>query len=172
MGFETGYTTLDILNESQPESQRLTNIKQREGLRMNALYTATVTATGGRNGKVISSDNVLNLDVTMPKGLGGSGGVGTNPEQLFAAGYAACFDSALDLVIRTRKVAGVTGTNVTANVSILKDGEHGYKLTAQLDVTVSGVDATTAKELVDAAHQVCPYSKATKGNIEVTLNVV
>jgi Ohr subfamily peroxiredoxin len=139
---------------------------------MSALYTATVTATGGRQGKVISSDNVLNLDVKMPKSLGGSGGEGTNPEQLFAAGYAACFDSALDLVVRTKKVAGVTDTNVTANVSILKDGEHGYKLAAHLDVTVTGVDATTAKELVEAAHQVCPYSKATKGNIEVTLNVV
>lgn len=137
---------------------------------MEKMYTATVTATGGRNGKVVSSDDVLNLDVRMPKELGGSGGKATNPEQLFAAGYAACFDSALNLVIRQKKVK-VEGTEVTANVSIGKDDGGGFQLEAELDVSVKGVQSETARELVEAAHQVCPYSKATHGNIKVTLNV-
>lgn len=139
---------------------------------MSALYTATVTATGGRQGKVVSNDGVLDIDLKMPKGLGGPGGEGTNPEQLFAAGYAACFDSALNLVVRTKRIKEVTGTQVTANVSILKDADNGFKLEAQLDVKVEGVDKETAMELVEAAHQVCPYSKATRGNIDVTLHVI
>ncbi|WP_438824418.1 organic hydroperoxide resistance protein [Bacillus sp. JJ63] len=107
------------------------------------------------------------------KELGGSGGYGTNPEQLFAAGYSACFDSALNLVIRTKRVKGVTATAVTANVSILKnDVGNGFKLAVELEVEIEGVDKETGKELVEAAHQVCPYSNATRGNIEVTLKIV
>ncbi|AJS61270.1 organic hydroperoxide resistance protein [Paenibacillus sp. IHBB 10380] len=138
---------------------------------MSTLYTATVTATGGREGKVISSDGQIDLNIEMPKSLGGSGGAGTNPEQLFAAGYSACFDSALNLVIRSKRMKEVTGTEVTAHVSIMKEGD-GFKIGAMLDVKVSGVDKATAQELADAAHQVCPYSKATRGNIDVTINVV
>lgn len=138
---------------------------------MEKLYTATVTATGGRNGKVVSTDNILNLDVKMPKELGGTGANATNPEQLFAAGYAACFDSALNLVVRTKRIK-VEGTEVTAHVSIGKDQDGGFALSAVLDVKVLGVEPAVAQELVEAAHQVCPYSKATRGNMEVTLNVV
>ena len=106
----------------------------------------------------------------MPKALGGAGGEATNPEQLFAAGYAACFDSALQLVIRTKRVK-VESTEVTAHVSIGKDTDGGFGLSAVLDVHVAGVSHSEAQELVEAAHGVCPYSKATRGNIEVTLNV-
>jgi len=136
------------------------------------LYTATATATGGRDGKVVSSDQVLDLQVKMPKGLGGPGGEYTNPEQLFAAGYSACFDSALALVIRSKKLK-VDGTQVTAHVSIGKDeADGGFKLAVKLEVAISGLDHSSAEELVEAAHQVCPYSKATRGNIEVELTVV
>ncbi|MGG0236880.1 organic hydroperoxide resistance protein [Bacillus rhizoplanae] len=138
---------------------------------METLYTATVKATGGRNGKVISEDGVLNLDVKMPKALGGMGGEATNPEQLFAAGYAACFDSALQLVIRTKRVK-VESTEVTAHVTIGKDTDGGFGLAVTLDVRVAGVSHEEATQLVEAAHGVCPYSKATRGNIEVILNVL
>ncbi|KQX65845.1 organic hydroperoxide resistance protein [Paenibacillus sp. Root444D2] len=138
---------------------------------MNKLYTATATAEGGREGKVTSSDGVIDLELRVPKELGGPGGHATNPEQLFAAGYAACFDSALKLIIRTKKVQ-VESTKVTASITIGKDGSGGYELAAKLDVSVNGVEADIAKELVEAAHQFCTYSKATKGNIEVEVNVV
>jgi osmotically inducible protein OsmC len=138
---------------------------------MQNLYTATVTATGGRNGKVVSSDQIISLDVKMPKELGGPGGDATNPEQLFAAGYSACFDSALNLVIRTKRIA-VEGTQVTAHVTIGKTEDGGFGLSVELDVTIDGVTPEVAKELADAAHQVCPYSKATRGNIEVKINIV
>lgn len=133
------------------------------------IYTAHATATGGRNGHVQSSDNLLNLDVRMPKELGGAGGA-TNPEQLFAAGYAACFDSALSLVTRTAKVeTGVT--TVEAAVSIGKNEAGGFGLAVVLKVNVPGVTAELAKELVEKAHGVCPYSNATRGNVDVTLEV-
>lgn len=135
------------------------------------LYTATASATGGRNGKVISSDNVLDLEVRTPKELGGGGGSYTNPEQLFAAGYAACFDSALSLVIRTAKVEVSGHTDVTAHVSIGKNEAEGYGLAVVLNVNVPGVSQELAKSLVEKAHQVCPYSNATRGNISVELNV-
>lgn len=139
---------------------------------MEKLYTATATAIGGREGKVVSSDQVLDLQVKMPKGLGGPGGDYTNPEQLFAAGYSACFDSALGLVIRTKKLK-VEGTQVTAHVSIGKDeADGGFKLAVKLEVAITGVDREVAQELVEAAHQVCPYSKATRGNIDVELLAV
>ncbi|MDR6224369.1 organic hydroperoxide resistance protein [Desmospora profundinema] len=138
---------------------------------MKPIYTAVVNAEGGRNGKVVSTDGVIDLDVRMPKELGGPGGSATNPEQLFAAGYAACFDSALGLVARQKRVK--TGeTQVTAHVSIGKDEDGGFALSAILEVQVPGVDEETARELVEAAHQVCPYSKATRGNIDVTLHVL
>ncbi|KRF13439.1 organic hydroperoxide resistance protein [Paenibacillus sp. Soil787] len=138
---------------------------------MEKLYTATATAEGGREGKVTSSDGVIDLELKVPKELGGPGGHATNPEQLFAAGYAACFDSALKLIIRTKKVQ-VESTKVTASITIGKDGSGGYELAAKLDVSVNGVEPDVAKELAEAAHQFCPYSKATKGNIEVEVNVL
>ncbi|TGN18757.1 organic hydroperoxide resistance protein [Leptospira idonii] len=137
---------------------------------MSALYTAKATASGGREGKVLSSDGVLDLTLAMPKELGGSGGEFTNPEQLFAAGYSACFHSALKLVARFAKVSS-EGSTVTAEVSLHKEGA-GYKLSVNLAVHLPGLERAEAQSLVEKAHQVCPYSNATRGNIEVTLNIV
>jgi lipoyl-dependent peroxiredoxin len=138
---------------------------------MQVLYTAQATATGGRAGKVESSDGVVKHDLSMPKSLGGSETPGTsNPEQLFAAGYAACFAGAVGLVARNAKVA-VSSVEVTARVSIGKD-ESGLGLAAELATRLPGVDRETAEKLVHEAHKVCPYSKATRNNIEVKLSVV
>lgn len=139
---------------------------------MAALFTTSVVATGGRKGRVVSEDNNIDFQLVSPKELGGPGGEGTNPEQLFAAGYAACFDGALGLVIRNEK-ADVTSTSVKADVHFLRDeSDGGYKLGVTMNVSVQGVDEEKARELIEAAHQACPYSKATKGNIDVELNVV
>jgi Ohr subfamily peroxiredoxin len=133
------------------------------------VYTAVATATGGRNGQVKSSDGVLDLEVRVPKEMGGGSGAYTNPEQLFAAGYAACFDSALSLIARTEKIK--TGiTTVTAQIGIGKDEKGGFGLVVTLDVNIPGVDESVAQDLVNKAHQVCPYSNATRGNVDVTLN--
>ncbi|AEI43814.1 osmotically inducible protein C [Paenibacillus mucilaginosus KNP414] len=149
------------------------NTNEKRGMNMSALYTAEVTATGGRQGRVVSADGVLDVEIKMPKALGGPGGEGTNPEQLFAAGYAACFDSALNLVIRTKKVPGITHTSVTAHISILSDeADGGFKLAGVLEVYIEGADRETAQMLLEAAHGVCPYSKATRGNIDVALKLV
>ncbi|MDN3017928.1 organic hydroperoxide resistance protein [Paenibacillus sp. BSR1-1] len=135
---------------------------------MEALYTASATAEGGRLGKVTSSDGTLDLALSMPKALGGQGKENaTNPEQLFAAGYAACFDSALNLVARQSRKR--IESKVTAEVSLGKDTDGGYKLAAALNVAIAGVSFEEAEELVKLAHGVCPYSKATSGNIEVEL---
>ncbi|MEV0244370.1 MULTISPECIES: organic hydroperoxide resistance protein [Streptomyces] len=134
---------------------------------MDALYTAVATATHGREGRAVSSDGVLDLALGMPQALGGNG-QGTNPEQLFAAGYAACFGSALGLVGRQAKV-DVSDAAVTAEVSIGKQGE-GFGLAVTLRVELpDSVDEATGRKLVEQAHQVCPYSNATRGNIEVDL---
>lgn len=138
---------------------------------MNALYKAEVTATGGRNGHVESTDGVINMDVRMPQELGGSGGAYTNPEQLFAAGYAACFDSALNLVARQLKIT-VKDTKVTAQVGIGQLPSGGFGLSASLSVHIPNVEKEVAQQLIEQAHQVCPYSNATRGNIDVTLQLV
>jgi Ohr subfamily peroxiredoxin len=136
---------------------------------MTPLYTAAATATGGREGRVASADGTLDFPVSMPKALGGAGHAGTNPEQLFAAGYAACFASALGLVARMRKV-DIGAPRVTADVTIGRD-EGGYGLSVALTAHLPGVPREQALALVEAAHQVCPYSKATRNNIPVTLSV-
>ena len=137
---------------------------------MNVLYTATATAKGGRDGHVRSDDGTLDLPVTMPKSLGGSGAPGTNPEQLFAAGYSACFGSALGLVARLQKVA-VGPFDITARVSIGKTDAGGFGLAVELHGRFEALDRDQAQKLMEAAHQVCPYSNATRGNIEVRLVV-
>ncbi|MFY4775418.1 organic hydroperoxide resistance protein [Metabacillus sp. RGM 3146] len=137
---------------------------------MKPVYTATATAIGGRGGKVQSSDNILDLSIEMPKALGGAGKEGTNPEQLFAAGYAACFDSALNLVARTKRIK-IGQTAVTAHVTINKDTD-GFALSAVLEVNIPEVSKEEAESLVEQAHQVCPYSRATRGNMDVELKVV
>ncbi|MFJ6656203.1 organic hydroperoxide resistance protein [Streptomyces sp. NPDC091377] len=134
---------------------------------MDALYTAVATATHGREGRAVSSDGTIDLELAPPVELGGSG-AGTNPEQLFAAGYAACFGSALGVVGRRAKV-DVTDAAVTAEVGIGKEGE-GFALAVTLRVELpDSVDAETGRKLVETAHQVCPYSNATRGNIPVEL---
>ena len=136
---------------------------------MEALYTATVTATGdGRNGHVTADDGLIDVDVRIPTSMGGAGGA-TNPEQLFAAGYAACFHSALKVVGRD---ADLTGSEVSATVSIGTLPAGGFGLAVELDVHVPNVDDDAALALVQQAHQVCPYSNATRGNIDVALRVV
>lgn len=137
---------------------------------MNVLYTATAHATGdGRNGHARSEDGILDIDLRIPKEMGGTGGA-ANPEMLFAAGYAACFHSALKVVGRREK-ASVDGSEVTASVGIGTVGNGGFGLTVDLTVTLPGVDRPTAEKLVALAHEVCPYSNATRGNIPVTLTV-
>tara|TARA_R110001583_G_scaffold57654_5_gene172387 strand:- start:200 stop:625 length:426 start_codon:yes stop_codon:yes gene_type:complete len=135
---------------------------------MEPLYTATVTATGGRNGQIKSDNNVLELEVRFPKALGGINDDYTNPEQLFAAGYAACFDSALNGVIRAEKVkSGIT--TVQAKVSIFKNDTGGFQLAVKLYTNIPGLDLEQAKAFTEKAHQVCPYSNATRNNVQVEL---
>ncbi|MFE9253042.1 organic hydroperoxide resistance protein [Streptomyces sp. NPDC007088] len=135
---------------------------------MDALYTAVATANG-REGRAVSSDGQIDLTLAMPPALGGDG-KGTNPEQLFAAGYAACFASALGLVGRQAKV-DTSDISVTAEVGIGKDGESfGLAVTLRVELP-DEIEAATGQKLVEQAHQVCPYSKATRGNIQVDLVV-
>ena len=135
---------------------------------MKTLYTTSVTAKGGRDGHVKSENGILELDVRTPKALGGGSDDFANPEMLFAAGYSACFDSALNLVIKRSKME--TGeTTVTAKVSIGQIENGGFGLAVELAVNVPGVSLKEAQSLVEQAHQVCPYSNATRNNIEVQL---
>jgi len=134
---------------------------------VKTLYTAQATVTGGRAGHARSSDGLLEVDLRVPEPMGGPGG-GTNPEQLFAAGYAACFQSALGTVGRRQKV-DTDDSTVTARVSIGTIGGGAYGLAVTLEVSIPRVDADIARTLVEAAHAVCPYSNATRGNIEVAL---
>ncbi len=137
---------------------------------MKTLYTTRVTAQGGRDGHIKSENGVLNVDVRAPKALGGKSDDFTNPEMLFAGGYAACFDSALNLVIKKSRIQ--TGeTTVTAKVGIGQLDNGGFGLEAELEVNIPGVSLEEANKLVEQAHQVCPYSNATRGNIEVKLVV-
>lgn len=137
---------------------------------MKTLYTTSVTAKGGRDGHIKSENGILELDVRTPKSLGGKSDDFTNPEMLFAAGYSACFDSALNLMIKKSKIE--TGeTTVKAKVSIGQIENGGFGLAVELDVNVPGVTLEEAQSLTEQAHQVCPYSNATRNNIEVKLSV-
>ena len=138
---------------------------------MTAIYTASATATGeGRNGHSRSSDGILSVDLATPVEMGGPGGA-TNPEQLFAAGYSACFLSALKLVARRSK-ADVRDVAVTTDVGLNSNGSGGFVLSVALHIEMSGVDQVTAEAFVATAHSVCPYSNATRGNIEVTVDTI
>jgi len=134
------------------------------------IYTAKAHTTGGRDGRSVTSDNVLDVKLAFPKEMGGSGG-GTNPEQLFAAGYSACFMSAMKYVAGERKKPVPAAASIDASVSIGQIPGGGFGLAAELTVHLPGMDPAVAQELVDAAHQVCPYSNATRGNIEVVLKI-
>ncbi|MEO5755996.1 MAG: organic hydroperoxide resistance protein [Mesorhizobium sp.] len=135
---------------------------------MTALYSTEARAVGGRAGHVQSNDGLLSLDLAMPKELGGKGGA-TNPEQLFAAGYAACFESAMRFIAGKQKLP-LQDASVTANVSLHTNAQGGFVLGVSLSAETKGLDQAAAEALVSAAHQVCPYSNAIKGNIEVALS--
>lgn len=138
---------------------------------IEVIYTAESTASGGgRDGHVKSSDNRIDMDTRPPRAAGGSG-EGTNPEQLFSAGYAACFLSALQLVARSERIDLDSASGVTARVALGKDSDGGYGIAADLIGYLPGLSHSEAADLMHKAHQVCPYSKATRGNIDVTLSV-
>ena len=138
------------------------------------LYTAHATSTGGRQGTSKSSDGAIDLTLSTPKELGGGGGPGTNPEQLFASGYSACFIGALKAVAARQKIALTSEVSIDASVSIGPyAGKPGaFSIAATLAVSLPGLERSAAEALVAAAHEVCPYSNATRGNIDVTLTVV
>lgn len=134
---------------------------------MKILYSAKVSATGGRDGKAVSDDGILSLALAAPKELGGQGGA-TNPEQLFAAGYSACFIGAMKFVGNRDKIAVPESVSVTAQVGIgARDDGEGFGIAVTLTVNLPGMDETAAQDLIARAHKVCPYSHATKGNIAV-----
>ena len=139
-----------------------------------ALYTATATATGGRSGTAQSSDDRLKVQLSTPKALGGDDGAGTNPEQLFAAGYSACFIGAMKAVSARNKVALPAEVSITSEVGI---GPHANKpgafgIAVAMKISVPGMDRAQLEKLVVDAHEVCPYSNATRGNVDVTLTIV
>lgn len=139
---------------------------------MEAMYTATATIQGGRSGTVETSDGALKLELSMPKAMGGQGGSGTNPEELFAAGYGACFSSALEHVAEQDGIQ-LEQAIVKHHVSIGKDpADGGFQLAVAIDAQIPGVERGTAQQLLHKAHDFCPYSKATRGNIEVKLNLI
>lgn len=135
------------------------------------LYRAKATATGGRDGRASSSDGVLDIKLTTPRELGGAGGDGTNPEQLFAAGWSACFEGAMALAARAMKVALPSGMAIDAEVDLCLI-DDAYFLQAHLNVSLPGLERGVAQALTDAAHQTCPYSKAIRGNVDVVINIV
>ncbi|HBJ73916.1 MAG TPA: organic hydroperoxide resistance protein [Actinobacteria bacterium] len=138
---------------------------------MNSLYTAIATASGdGRNGHTRSSDGLLDVDVRIPAEMGGQGGA-TNPEQLFAAGYAACFHSALKMVASGTD-ADLEGTEITTRVSLGKLEHGGFGLAVELDLYAPELEAGLAQELLEKAHAVCPYSNAIRGNVDVRLKLI
>ena len=137
------------------------------------LYTATATAKGGRAGHIKSSDGVLDFDLKVPKELGGPGGAGSNPEQLFAAGYAACFEGAMRFVAGQKKVTVPADTSVTGHVGIGPREPTGFGIAVELEVNLPGLDRAVAQDLVDTAHRdICPYSHATRGNVDVKITLV
>jgi osmotically inducible protein OsmC len=137
---------------------------------MDTLYTSVATATGGRDGRAVSSDKILDVKLSTPKELGGAGGEATNPEQLFAAGYSACFIGALKFVASQTKGTIPADASITAHVGI---GQipGGFGLDIDLHISLPGLEQAAAQTLVDAAHLVCPYSNATRGNVDVRLHV-
>ena len=137
---------------------------------LKKLYTASITVRGGRQGHARSSDGILDMDLKTPLEMGGPGGQGTNPEQLFAGGYAACFESALRHIARAQNKP-LKDAGITAYVTLNLTGQDNYSLSVELHGKIDGMPQTEAMELMRAAHEMCPYSKATRGNIEVKLFV-
>jgi len=139
-----------------------------------AIYSAQATSTGGRTGTSSTSDGRLNIDLSTPKELGGDGGAGTNPEQLFAAAYSACFIGAIKVVAGAQDLDVPENVSITADVGIgpMTGKEGAFSINASLAVSIPGMERATAEKLVADAHEVCPYSNATRGNVDVKLSVV
>ena len=133
------------------------------------LYTARAHTTGGREGSSRSDDGLLDVRLSPPKALGGAG-TATNPEQLFAAGYAACFDNALNYIAKSQRLA--ISSKVTAHVALIQGTPTAWDLDVTLDVEISGLEEAEAKKLLDLAHESCPYSRAIKGNVDVKINLI
>jgi Ohr subfamily peroxiredoxin len=139
-------------------------------MKIEKIFTAQALAKGGRDGRVTTNNNVLDIDLSTPKEMGGPGKPGaTNPEQLFAAGYAACFEGALGVAARQAKVK-LENVTVEAFIGFGKAEDGGFGISADLHVNIPGIEQKQAEELVEAAHGICPYSRATRGNIEVSLS--
>ena len=138
---------------------------------VTVLYRTSATATGGRDGHARSEDGKVDVQLSTPKELGGSGGSGTNPEQLFAAGYAACFIGALKVAGQQLKTRVPADTSITATVGIGPRSEGGFGITADLVISLPGIGREDAQRLVDTAHQICPYSNATRNNVDVRLTI-
>ncbi|MEB0138431.1 MULTISPECIES: organic hydroperoxide resistance protein [unclassified Undibacterium] len=139
---------------------------------MQVIYTAHATATGGRDGRAVSSDNHLDVQLSTPKELGGAGGAGTNPEQMFAAGYSACFIGAMKFVAASGKIALPPDVSVNGSVGIGPNSSGGFAISVALEVNLPGMERSAAQALVDQAHQVCPYSNATRGNVDVSITLI
>lgn len=138
---------------------------------VNVIYKTSATATGGRDGKARSDDGSVDVQLVVPKEMGGPGGTGANPEKLFAAGYAACFLGAMKAVSGKAGVKVPPDATVTAEVGFGPRSEGGYGITADLTITLPGVDQADAQRLAEAAHEVCPYSNATRNNVDVGLHI-
>jgi len=139
---------------------------------MKKLYDATATAVGGRSGNVKTEDGPIDFNLSVPKGMGGEGGEGTNPEQLFGSAYAACFGSSIDMIAENENIKIDGDLSVTATISISKSKDGDLNLGAILDCIIPGVDIQTGEMLINKAHEVCPFSRATRDNINVTLNLM
>ena len=137
----------------------------------NVIYSASATSWGGRSGKAVTSDDRLSVDLSVPSEMGGDGGPGTNPEQLFATGWAACFHSAIKGLARSRKI-DTTDSAVSLTLNVLGSMAEGFNFEATIDAQIPGVDPAAGQELLEAAHAVCPYSRATTGNVPVVLNLI
>ncbi len=146
--------------------------QKEEFASVNVLYRTSASATGGRDGRAVTTDGTMDVKLTTPKELGGAGGEGNNPEQLFAMGYSACFIGAMKFVASQGGPKVPADTKITANVGIGPRSAGGFGLDIQLDISLPGLAKEEAKTLVEKAHQVCPYSNATRGNIDVRLNIL
>ncbi|WBL23164.1 MULTISPECIES: organic hydroperoxide resistance protein [unclassified Zunongwangia] len=138
---------------------------------MKTLYSAKVTTEGGRDGRTTSEDGILDMKLSKPKSLGGEGGDHSNPEQLFAAGYSACFGSALEMIAKNADV-DLGDYSVTATIDLGQNEDKDLELSAILDIYIPDIDVETGENLINEAHEVCPYSRATRDNIDVTLNLL
>jgi osmotically inducible protein OsmC len=138
---------------------------------VTVLYRTSATATGGRDGHARSEDGSIDVQLSTPKQLGGAGGTGTNPEQLFAAGYSACFIGALKVAGSQLKIRVPPDTSITTTVGIGPRSEGGFGISAELVISLPGIAREDAQQLIDTAHQICPYSNATRNNVDVRLTI-